>query len=237
MVLKLWIIYIPMPTRVHNQIALGMTQTVACICMSVPSNICLDHIVTVCTCSHCGACECALQLCNVHACSCSRSGCAFFLCSCHVALVHIACSAPEGLSGMVAIAWWSWCRFIHFPSASAEQAIALGRKAAAVVSARFPAAMELKFEAVCCPFLLLHVNRPAPPGGLLLSRALSKIVMPAGPLSLLSTIKTRACEHSPCPAMPLGPRAGRLMQEAEFWDRLNRMYGWQIMWHTLCAAP
>lgn len=37
--------------------------------------------------------------------------------------------------------------------------MALGRKAASVVSARFPAEMELKFEAICRPFLLLHVNR------------------------------------------------------------------------------
>lgn len=82
---------------------------------------------------------------------------------------HLSVSFAE----MVVSVWCLWCRFIHFPSASAEQAIALGRKAAAVVSARFPAAMELKFEAVCCPFLLLHVNRPAPSG--LSLRALSEI--------------------------------------------------------------
>ena len=109
--------------------------------------------------------------------------CSGFLRSCQVAPVRSLLCTEHLVIGMVAIALWSWCRFIHFPSASAEEAIALGRKAAAVVSARFPAAMELKFEAVCCPFLLLHVNRPAPPGGLHLSRALSNIVMPAGPLS------------------------------------------------------
>jgi hypothetical protein len=37
--------------------------------------------------------------------------------------------------------------------------MALGRAAARLVSARFPPEMELKFEAVCQPFLLLHVNR------------------------------------------------------------------------------
>ena len=50
-------------------------------------------------------------------------------------------------------------RFVHFPSANTEEAMALGRNAASVVSARFPAEMELKFEAICRPFLLLHVNR------------------------------------------------------------------------------
>lgn len=41
--------------------------------------------------------------------------------------------------------------------------MALGRKVASVVTARFPPVMELKFEAVCCPFLLLHVNRSVAP--------------------------------------------------------------------------
>ena len=34
-----------------------------------------------------------------------------------------------------------------------------GRRAAEVVSSAFPAPMEMKFEKVCQPLLLLHVNR------------------------------------------------------------------------------
>jgi len=37
--------------------------------------------------------------------------------------------------------------------------MALGRAAARHGSARVPPEMELTFEAVCQPFLLLHVNR------------------------------------------------------------------------------
>ena len=41
------------------------------------------------------------------------------------------------------------------------QAMRLGRAAAAYVSSNFPKEMELKFEKVAQPFLLLHVNRRA----------------------------------------------------------------------------
>lgn len=97
------------------------------------------------------------------------------------------------LSGMMVIAWWPWCRFIHFPSASAEEAIALGRKAAAVVSARFPPAMELKFEAVCCPFLLLHVNRRAPFRHLLFLWALYEIMDAYMPILIAAHRRQHLC--------------------------------------------
>ena len=39
----------------------------------------------------------------------------------------------------------------------------VGRLAGELVSAAFPAVMDLKFERVCQPFMMLHVNRsPAP---------------------------------------------------------------------------
>ena len=42
----------------------------------------------------------------------------------------------------------------------------VGKLAGQLVSAAFPAVMDLKFERVCQPFMMLHVNRylqPAPP--------------------------------------------------------------------------
>ena len=41
----------------------------------------------------------------------------------------------------------------------AVEAMRLGNEAAKFVSAAFPIPMELKFERVAQPFLLLHVNR------------------------------------------------------------------------------
>ena len=41
----------------------------------------------------------------------------------------------------------------------AVEAMRLGNEAAKFVSAAFPDPMELKFERVAQPFLLLHVNR------------------------------------------------------------------------------
>lgn len=47
-----------------------------------------------------------------------------------------------------------------FPQApDAAAAIRVAREAAKVVSAAFPDPVEIKFERVCQPFLLLHVNR------------------------------------------------------------------------------
>jgi DNA polymerase delta subunit 1 len=52
--------------------------------------------------------------------------------------------------------------FVLLPDApDAPAAIAAARAAAAAVTAAFPAPMELKFERVCLPFVLLHVNRYA----------------------------------------------------------------------------
>jgi DNA polymerase elongation subunit (family B) len=49
--------------------------------------------------------------------------------------------------------------FIHFPSATAAEAVTLGQQAAQLVTAQLPAPIELKYERVMCPFMLLHVNR------------------------------------------------------------------------------
>jgi hypothetical protein len=51
--------------------------------------------------------------------------------------------------------------FLLVPGASVPQALQLGELAARLVSERFPDPMELKFEQVMRPFLLLHVNRYA----------------------------------------------------------------------------
>ena len=51
--------------------------------------------------------------------------------------------------------------FAHFPAATKLEAVKLGHAAAAAVSAGFPPEMELKYEKVCQPFMLLHVNRYA----------------------------------------------------------------------------
>ena len=47
----------------------------------------------------------------------------------------------------------------HHLCAQAAEAMRLGNEAAKFVSAAFPNPMELKFERVAQPFLLLHVNR------------------------------------------------------------------------------
>lgn len=49
--------------------------------------------------------------------------------------------------------------FCHLPSASAAEAVAVAQEAAARVSDAFLTEMELKYERVCQPFMLLHVNR------------------------------------------------------------------------------
>ena len=49
--------------------------------------------------------------------------------------------------------------FMHVPDATAMQAIDVGKQLAKLVSAAFPKPMELKFENVSWPFMLLHVNR------------------------------------------------------------------------------
>ena len=49
--------------------------------------------------------------------------------------------------------------FCHFPEASSPEAIRMAQRAAALVSSGFPDLMEIKFERVCRPFMLLHVNR------------------------------------------------------------------------------
>ena len=49
--------------------------------------------------------------------------------------------------------------FASFPAATTQQALQLGRLAGELVSAAFPPVMDLKFERVCQPFMMLHVNR------------------------------------------------------------------------------
>jgi hypothetical protein len=68
--------------------------------------------------------------------------------------------------------------FVHFPAATPAEAVLLGQQAAQLVTQQLPAPIELKYERVMSPFLLLHVNRcehvqpvPAPRGGASNSRA------------------------------------------------------------------
>lgn len=49
--------------------------------------------------------------------------------------------------------------FAHFPNASVEDAIAAGNRAGELVSESLPDPLDLKFERVCWPFMMLHVNR------------------------------------------------------------------------------
>ena len=49
--------------------------------------------------------------------------------------------------------------FAHFPNASVEEAIAAGNRAGELVSESLPDPLDLKFERVCWPFMMLHVNR------------------------------------------------------------------------------
>jgi DNA polymerase elongation subunit (family B) len=51
--------------------------------------------------------------------------------------------------------------FVVVPGASVPQVLQLGELAARLVSEHFPDPIELKFEQVLQPFLLLHVNRYA----------------------------------------------------------------------------
>ncbi|KAF8067421.1 POLD1 [Scenedesmus sp. PABB004] len=51
--------------------------------------------------------------------------------------------------------------FVHLPAASPAEAVPVGEAAAALVTRGLPPPMELKFERVCAPFMLLHVNRYA----------------------------------------------------------------------------
>jgi DNA polymerase elongation subunit (family B) len=49
--------------------------------------------------------------------------------------------------------------FVHFPAATPAEAVLLGQQAAQLVTAQLPPPIELKYERVMSPFLLLHVNR------------------------------------------------------------------------------
>ena len=49
--------------------------------------------------------------------------------------------------------------YITICALQAVEAMRLGNEAAKFVSAAFPSPMELKFERVAQPFMLLHVNR------------------------------------------------------------------------------
>ncbi|KIZ06809.1 hypothetical protein MNEG_1145 [Monoraphidium neglectum] len=76
------------------------------------------------------------------------------------ALIQEGTLGPKAAGGRVIYAQTDSV-FIHFPSASPAEAIGLGHAAAAAVTAGLTAPMELKFEQVAAPFLLLHVNRYA----------------------------------------------------------------------------
>lgn len=49
--------------------------------------------------------------------------------------------------------------FCALPGAGKEEAIKAAQLAATLVSDAFPPHTEMKFEKVCQPFMLLHVNR------------------------------------------------------------------------------
>ncbi|DBA67150.1 TPA: hypothetical protein ACH3X2_001471 [Trebouxia sp. C0005] len=82
--------------------------------------------------------------------------------------------------------------FASFPSATTEEAIQVGKLAGQLVSAAFPAVMDLKFERVCQPFMMLHVNRYAGRGyereedvgrgGVLLVKGLKSMWRQAAPI-------------------------------------------------------
>ena len=64
------------------------------------------------------------------------------------------------------------CSYLVLLCVQAVEAMRLGNDAAKFVSAAFPRPMELKFERVAQPFLLLHVNRCSACSLLALSQAL-----------------------------------------------------------------
>lgn len=83
--------------------------------------------------------------------------------------------------------------FLFLPGAAdVADAIALGHRAAGIVTAAFPPPMELKFERVCAPLLLLHVNRYAgrafekesdvAAGGVLIVKGLKSMWRQAAPI-------------------------------------------------------
>ena len=49
--------------------------------------------------------------------------------------------------------------FCHLPEASCGEAIGMAQEAARLVSDAFPKHLDIKYEKVCQPFMLLHVNR------------------------------------------------------------------------------
>ena len=51
--------------------------------------------------------------------------------------------------------------FCHLPKASCGEAISMAQEAARLVSDAFPKNLDIKYEKVCQPFMLLHVNRCA----------------------------------------------------------------------------
>ena len=60
---------------------------------------------------------------------------------------------PETLQGSLAAA------MVECQGPWYAQAVEVGAEAAKLVTAAFPDEMELKFERMCLPFMLLHVNR------------------------------------------------------------------------------
>ncbi|KAF6253905.1 hypothetical protein COO60DRAFT_1642829 [Scenedesmus sp. NREL 46B-D3] len=66
--------------------------------------------------------------------------------TCKTAAAAITAALQQGLLG---------------PKGEAGKAVALGQQAAQLVTAQLPPPIELKYERVLCPFMLLHVNRYA----------------------------------------------------------------------------
>lgn len=64
--------------------------------------------------------------------------------------------------------------------------VQIGRLAGQLVSAAFPGVMDLKFERVCQPFMMLHVNRLLPSLLLALPHSCHHSCLPWAPCNLSS---------------------------------------------------
>lgn len=107
----------------------------ACVCVVLPPLGCVYVCVSVSV--------CAKLLC----------ACLFPSCVCSVLSVCLSVSVVQVIYAQTDSV------FVHFPAASPAEAVLLGQQAAQLVTAQLPSPIELKYERVMSPFLLLHVNR------------------------------------------------------------------------------
>ncbi|KAL6749924.1 DNA polymerase family B-domain-containing protein [Haematococcus lacustris] len=87
--------------------------------------------------------------------------------ACRAAIAEVPRLVAEGVGGPAGrdarvIYGQTDSLFLLYPHATPAQAVTLAKQAARLISQRcFQPPMALSFERVCCPFLLLHVNRYA----------------------------------------------------------------------------